>query len=444
MSLFLITFLLLLGAAVLGYAISLVWNNQQISGTKDELTKSQRAYTKLREEYDGLIKQANILQAERKKFKNQIESNRNKLKHQKEIARQLEHDKEFIFDEYENFRNAAKEKLEASKKMIQAFDSLKEKTQKEKIKTDKWKIKYHEAFQNLQNAEAEARKLKKEKDALVEQSKDTDSSSASLFEWESNYKELKLRYLALAKEKRDLETTVKEIQSDIAFQKNIENKSRSLEQEVQQLKNENQLLVEKLSDLMKSNETKEEETVFDRIKNASDQIDFKRIGKAFEHQKDDLKKLDGLGASIEKHFNAAGIYKLKQIASFNPSDEELLNQLLELSKDKIQKSGWVDQARKLINQEEDPQLILSRIGNRKDHVDFGRIGEASPTKKDNLQVIKGIGPFIEKKLNAIGIFQFRQIAYFNNEDIEEINDIIELGAGHIKTDDWVGQAKRMK
>jgi predicted flap endonuclease-1-like 5' DNA nuclease len=444
MSFFLISLLLLLGASVLGYAISRAWNAQHLSTSQTELAKLQRGYSKLREDYDGLIKQSNTLQSERRKLKNQIEANKNKLKHQREISRQLEHDKEFIFDEYENFRNAAKEKLEASKKMLLAFDSLKEKTQKEKIKTDKWKIKYHEATQNLLNVEAEARKLKKEKEALIEQSQNSENSSASIFEWETNYKELKLRYLALAKEKKDIESSLEEMEESIESQKHAENENRVMRLELQQLKKENLKLVDELAALIKSNKTKNKETVFDRIKKRSDQIDFKRIGKAFEHQKDDLKKLDGLGASMEKRFNSAGVFKFTQIASFNPTDEKLLNDLLELPKDKIQKANWVSQARKLSNREEDPQIILSRIGNRKDHVDFNRIGEASPTKKDNLQVIKGIGPFIEKKLNAIGIYHFRQIAYFNEEDIEEINDIIELGAGHIKTDDWVGQAIRMK
>ncbi len=444
MSFFLISFLLLLGSAILGYAISMVRNNEQLSEGKSETAKLQRGYSKLREDYDELIKQLNNLQIERKKWKSQIDTTKNKFRQQKEIARQLEQDKEFIFGEYENFRNAAKEKLETSEKILHAFDSLKEKTQKEKIKTDKWKIKYHEALQNLQNTEAEARKLKKEKEALIEQSKHTESASSSLFEWESNYKELKLRYLALAKEKKDLESSLDEIQHISHSETEVEDNSALLEQELKQLKKENQTLVEKLNILIQSNKTKNKETIFDRIKTRSDQADFIRIGKAYEHQKDDLKKLDGLGASIEKRFNVIGIYKLSQLAAFNPDDEELFNHLLELPSGKIQKEGWVSQSRKLINKEEDPQVILSRIGSRKDHVDFGRIGEASPTKKDNLQVIKGIGPFIEKKLNAIGIYHFQQIAYFNEEDIEEINGIIELGAGHIKTDDWVGQARRMK
>lgn len=407
---------------------------------RTEMSKLERGYLTLREDYDVLTKESSMLQSEKKKLKTQLEVNKNKLMHQKEVAKQLEQDKEFIFGEYESFRNAAKEKIEASQKIIQAFDSLKGKTQKEKVKTDKWKIKYHDAVQNLQNAEAEARKLKKEKEALIEQSKHSASTSSSLFEWESNYKELKLRYLALAKEKKDLESSLNEIQllSDSINETKKDN--TFLKKEIEDLEKKNQELVEKLDILIKSNK----ETIFDRIKSRSAQVDFKRIGKAFEHQKDDLTKLKGLSESIEKRFNAIGIFQFKQLASFNPQDEVLFNQLLELRNSKIQKEGWVAQARNLTNEEEDPQIVLSRIGNRKDHIDFSRIGEASPAKKDNLQLIKGIGPFIEKKLNALGIYRIQQIAYFNEEDIEEINEIIELGSGHIKTDDWVGQAKRMK
>ena len=98
----------------------------------------------------------------------------------------------------------------------------------------------------------------------------------------------------------------------------------------------------------------------------------------------------------------------------------------------------------MIGQEDKQDEILARIGQSKDKIDFKRIGEASPTRKDNLQLIKGIGPFIEQKLNAIGIFRIQQLSRLSSEDVQEINDIIELAPGHILQDDWVGQAKRMK
>ncbi|MEM9823666.1 MAG: hypothetical protein AAF985_21450, partial [Bacteroidota bacterium] len=73
-----------------------------------------------------------------------------------------------------------------------------------------------------------------------------------------------------------------------------------------------------------------------------------------------------------------------------------------------------------------------------------RIGTAQKTQKDNLQKINGIGPFIEKKLNTLGIYRFEQIAKLNEKDIELINQIIDLKPGFIRQDNWVRQAKKMK
>ncbi len=84
---------------------------------------------------------------------------------------------------------------------------------------------------------------------------------------------------------------------------------------------------------------------------------------------------------------------------------------------------------------------LNRIKAKAEKVDFARIGIANEENKDDLKLIKGIGPFIEKKLNALGIYTFKQIANFNEEDKDIVNEAIEFFPGRIKRDDWVGQAK---
>ncbi|AMC09875.1 hypothetical protein Lupro_00730 [Lutibacter profundi] len=76
-------------------------------------------------------------------------------------------------------------------------------------------------------------------------------------------------------------------------------------------------------------------------------------------------------------------------------------------------------------------------------LNFNRIGFASIENKDNLKKIKGIGPSIEKKLNAIGIFTFEQISNFNSRDIAKITELIKFFAGRIERDDWVGQAFKL-
>lgn len=88
--------------------------------------------------------------------------------------------------------------------------------------------------------------------------------------------------------------------------------------------------------------------------------------------------------------------------------------------------------------------ILRDIKQRKSELDFSRIGLSAAGNKDNLQKINGIGPFIEKKLNALGIYRFDQIARLNNRDIDIINQIIDLKPDFIRQDNWVKQAKKMK
>lgn len=84
--------------------------------------------------------------------------------------------------------------------------------------------------------------------------------------------------------------------------------------------------------------------------------------------------------------------------------------------------------------------VLNRIATRAGELNFDRIGRATAAEADDLKDIVGVGPFLEKKLHAIGIYTFRQIASFNRDDVEKVNDIIEFFPGRIERDNWVGQA----
>ncbi|MFQ5626906.1 MAG: hypothetical protein ACE5FM_09670, partial [Methyloligellaceae bacterium] len=61
---------------------------------------------------------------------------------------------------------------------------------------------------------------------------------------------------------------------------------------------------------------------------------------------------------------------------------------------------------------------------------------------DDLKAFTGVGPVLEKKLNAYGIFHYRQIAALKKADIAEIDEALTL-KGHVESDDWVKQAKEL-
>ncbi len=76
-------------------------------------------------------------------------------------------------------------------------------------------------------------------------------------------------------------------------------------------------------------------------------------------------------------------------------------------------------------------------------LNFSNIGIANETNKDDLTLINGIGGFIEKKLNSIGIYTYDQISKLSGEDIITVTDLIQFFPGRIVRDNWIGQAKRL-
>jgi len=95
------------------------------------------------------------------------------------------------------------------------------------------------------------------------------------------------------------------------------------------------------------------------------------------------------------------------------------------------------------NNVSDEKATLDKISQRKSLLDYSSFGTASIGEKDDLQLINGIGPFIEKKLNALEIYTFRQISKFTAKDIDAVNKAIEFFPGRILRDNWVGQAKEL-
>jgi predicted flap endonuclease-1-like 5' DNA nuclease len=73
----------------------------------------------------------------------------------------------------------------------------------------------------------------------------------------------------------------------------------------------------------------------------------------------------------------------------------------------------------------------------------GFAAAATVTASDDLQRIKGVGPFIEDKLNALGIYTFEQVGNMTSEIEEQVNIAIEFFSGRIKRDKWAKQAKKL-
>jgi len=71
-----------------------------------------------------------------------------------------------------------------------------------------------------------------------------------------------------------------------------------------------------------------------------------------------------------------------------------------------------------------------------------RLSAPQGGKADDLKRIKGVGPVIEKTLNGEGVYNFQQVADFNDDNVKWVNNHISF-PGRIEREDWIGQAKAL-
>jgi len=166
--------------------------------------------------------------------------------------------------------------------------------------------------------------------------------------------------------------------------------------------------------------------------------------------KDDLQVIKGIGPFIEEKLNALGITTYRQIANMTAKLEEEVNVAIEFFPGRVKRDQWVAQAKILLGMDAklDQKALeqaeeLERIAQKSDALDFDVLGVANVADADDLQRIKGIGPFIEDKLYALSIFTFEQVGNMTPEIEEAVNVAIEFFPGRIKRDEWAKQAKAL-
>lgn len=66
--------------------------------------------------------------------------------------------------------------------------------------------------------------------------------------------------------------------------------------------------------------------------------------------------------------------------------------------------------------------------------------DTSDATADDLKLLSGVGPALEKKLHALGVYRFEQIGRWSRADIARVD--VELNfKGRIEREGWVSQAK---
>lgn len=158
---------------------------------------------------------------------------------------------------------------------------------------------------------------------------------------------------------------------------------------------------------------------------------YEQVQTGYATQAEQLRKYNELKLSLESSLKA------EKEANAN------LSQQLALLQNQANKPAPAQAAasRSVKKPKETAEETLERIKQKASNINFDRIGIANISDRDDLKRVKGIGPFIEKKLNALGIYTWRQIANFTAEDEDVVNDAIEFFPGRIRRDSWSSQAE---
>ena len=176
---------------------------------------------------------------------------------------------------------------------------------------------------------------------------------------------------------------------------------------------------------------------------------------------DDLTAIEGVGPATEKLLNLMGISTYKQLASLTLAEQEELSLQLELE-DRISEDAWVEQAQKLCGMDatsvaaspsgdlEAPDeasyaAVLTFFKSEPVSVDLelGVIYSEAPDHHDDLTLIAGIGEDTQRELQRCGIYCYRQMAHWNDYNIQEISRRLSY-ADRISREDWVKQAEGLQ
>ncbi len=63
---------------------------------------------------------------------------------------------------------------------------------------------------------------------------------------------------------------------------------------------------------------------------------------------------------------------------------------------------------------------------------------------DDLKLISGVGPKLEKTLNSIGIYSFDQVSKMTDKEYDLLDSLLDSFKGRAKRDDWAKQANNLK
>ncbi len=226
---------------------------------------------------------------------------------------------------------------------------------------------------------------------------------------------------------------------------------------IKKLEKENAEKDQQIADLLKKAKARKNQPK--AAKTTSKKTDWQKgktkLGTPGSNHKDDLTAINGIGPKIEKVLNRLGIKSLEQIATFKVAEVKLVDEALVDFSGRIQRDEWVAQAKALVRNGHQPlnaKTSRSKTATKKPKKSKSsktawqsgktKFGTPGSKHRDDLKVVNGIGPVIEKALNRFGIKSWEQLATLKVKEVKAIDEALDF-PGRIQREQWVQQAKAL-
>ncbi|MCP5540811.1 MAG: hypothetical protein H7A52_11785 [Akkermansiaceae bacterium] len=174
---------------------------------------------------------------------------------------------------------------------------------------------------------------------------------------------------------------------------------------------------------------------------------------------DDLKEIKGVGPKLEEELHRYGVFCFKQIANWSDHNVAEFAQRLNCFKNRIERDRWLPQAaaKDCAGADDAPPRIQTATaeeaaaqfsaeltsGDARQDATYGIVFTSAPETPDDLKKIKGVAKVLEGKLNEIGVYKYRQIAFWTEPAVKEFSKLLTSFKDRIYRDNWIAQAKSL-
>ena len=317
-------FVLMTGAALLGFLVAWTWRKLIIQSLESELIQVKNVNYQIESERQNLVQHTTLLQSEKESL----------LLYQTE----LDKEKKILTEHLETLTNE-KTSLKNQLNRNLLIDGTKSFNQEKLVQLEK---KLAIQLAEIQEKEKEIREYRlkiadqlptPDLDKLKDQFKNKYNEKKK--KWEEKYQDLHFKLLKVARERDELKKGFRT--NDISTE--IPKKKKSKEKSLDKIKR-------KFNEWQDRSEVKKGSKKNNFLTHEFGDIE-KGLKDYTEEKVDNLQIITGISISIEEKLNALGVYRFEQISRLEEKDILLINKILDLDPNYILKNKWVSEAMKL-------------------------------------------------------------------------------------------------